>query len=134
MAMVTALPSFSYEVTTSLLTGARLPDGDEIVLKESGTAGPGSIAFRLEVPNKGMWWKGLVMFDKDKDNVWKEVVAGDGKELPKRAEVPAEELKTHYLVLSKAKMLGAHSNVYNITDAALALERGKEYTIIWNKD
>ncbi len=129
------LPSFDYEVEVAFLDGRRLPDGDEIVLTDLGsTASPGKVGFELSVANRKMWWKGLIRFKKDQSNAWEAVVAGDGKELPKDNEIEAELLKTEYLVLSKAKGLGAHHNVYHIVDAGTVLQRGRKYGVMWKRD
>ncbi len=129
------LPSFPYEVTIGLLTDNNiLPDGDQIVLQESGSAAsPDSVGFELQVATPDMWWKGLVLFKKDKSNDYEELVAGDGKALPQYKEIEMTKLCDRYLVLSKAKTLGVHSNVYNITDADTGLQQGKKYTVSWNK-
>lgn len=136
MSTETGLPSFPYEVTINLLDGRRLVgDGDEIVLQEAGSANsPDSVGFQLEVAKQDMWWKGLILFEKDQTNAWTEVVAGAGHELPKYAEIPVTTLQTQYLVLSKAKGGGVHSNVYHITNAERILQPGKRYTVTWKKD
>ncbi len=137
-----AAPSFSYTLKVSQLDGTtRLPDGDVISIVEdtTGERRPGSVTLALEEA-KGKWWKGVVFFEARETNEWTEVAAGSGDELnnpkyPKRTgNISHAGLASGFLVLSKAKALGTHSNVYLLEDAAEALEEGKRYKVNWIAD
>ena len=135
-------PSFSYEIDVSRLDGSQvLPDHDIILLQDTGqlSSNPGMIEFELSL-EKGMWWKGLILFVKDDSNYYQEVVAGcwddlQNEKYSKRdAMIDFNLLATHYVTLSKAKVLGVHSNVYHIVDAATTLKPGHKYKIHWKQD
>ncbi|HEY8613219.1 MAG TPA: hypothetical protein VIL69_18285 [Roseomonas sp.] len=135
-----AAPSFSYTLKISQLDGkTRLPDGDLIAITPSGDGPPGVVTFALKEA-KGRWWKGIVHFASKETNAWTEIAAGSGNELndpkykKKTGEVDHSDLEIGFLVLSKAKLLGTHSNVYLLQDAAEALQSGRCYTVDWIAD
>jgi hypothetical protein len=137
-----AAPSFSYTIKVSQLDGTtRLPDGDLISIVEdtTGDRKPGSVTFTLEEA-AGKWWKGIVFFKARQSNDWEEIAAGSGDDLndpkyPKgTGSIPYDSLESGFLVLSKAKAFGVHSNVYLLQDASTALEAGKRYTVNWVED
>jgi hypothetical protein len=135
-----AAPSFSYTLKISQLDGkTRLPDGDVIAISPSGDGPPGVVTLTLNEA-KGKWWKGIVHFGSKETNAWTEIAAGSGDELndPKykknSGDIDHSTLTQGFLVLSKAKQFGAHSNVYLLQDAAEALQSGRRYTVDWMAD
>ena len=133
-------PSFTYEIRVARLNGQDLPDGDQIKLEYVGlTVNPSEIEFEL-VLQKGMWWKGLVLFEQYKSNAWQEVVAGDYNDLQKPGyakrdvSISYQDFTDKFSCLSKAKGAGVHTNIYHIADAASTLARGSKYRITWFKD
>ena len=135
-----AAPSFSYTLKISQLDGkTRLPDGDVISITPSGDGPPGVVTLTL-TEEKGKWWKGIVFFKSEETNDWTEIAAGSGDELndPKynktMGTIDHSTLAVGFLVLSKAKSLGTHSNVYLLQDAGEALQSGQSYTVNWIAD
>jgi hypothetical protein len=135
-----AAPSFSYTLKVSQLDGKTpLPDGDVISVTPSGDGPPGVVTLTL-TEKKGKWWKGIVFFKSEEVNEWTEIAAGSGDELndpqynKKTGKIDHSSLAVGFLVLSKAKFLGTHSNVYLIQDAGEALQSGRSYTVNWIAD
>jgi hypothetical protein len=135
-----AAPGFSYTLKISQLDGKTpLPDGDVISITPSGDGPPGVVTLTL-TEAKGKWWKGIVFFKSRESNSWTEIAAGSGDELNdpkykgKMGEIDHSAMAVGFLVLSKAKFLGTHSNVYLLQDAAEALQSGGHYTVNWITD
>ncbi|QDT39886.1 hypothetical protein [Stratiformator vulcanicus] len=80
---------------------------------------------------KKMWWKGIVMHPKGKDYV-KVVEVTDSTQLSQN-EVFDTDFDKRF-TLSKAKGLGVHTNVYEITDFKDHLEPNKIYRFTWISD
>lgn len=133
-------PSFAYTIKVDQLDGDTvLPDGDLISISSSGEGPPDVVTFTL-VQEEGQWWKGIVYFKSGEPNAWTEIAAGSGDELNdpeyqlKTGGISHSELAAGFLVLSKAKIFGIHSNQYLLQDATDALHAGRHYTVRWILD
>merc|ERR1719265_2745859 len=83
------------------------------------------------VDDSGTWWKAVTEFDHD--NFIREIVAtSDCQGETRDAVVPQSDItgKGYYLVLSKAKAFGVHTNMYHIKNAA-DMKPGIKYIFHW---
>ena len=143
-------------------TQEELQDGDKVkVVETRRTVGDMSkIYIALEHTNQASWWKGIQLFiagepmeyelisaaTGDKVSAIKtavqavtgssriNVAQGEKREGLQVGVIDPEWLKTHLLVLSKAKQFGVHTNMYWLTDAAKFMKPGHEYRFVWQKD
>ncbi len=87
-------------------------DGDKILIySQEGTG-----KLRFELAEDMTWWKGLVIFQKEDTNKWQEIIClQDDRKVQTITKINPELGKDHYIVLSKAKTLGVHTNMYELT-------------------
>ena len=76
----------------------------------SGTSG------KLVLEQKGTWWKAIVAFDKRNTSLWTEVACLQDSRKAMMIDLKPELADDNFVVLSKAKMLGVHTNMYAITN------------------
>lgn len=124
-------------VSYSQLNGSRLPDGDKVSVAASPPAAgvkTDKVTVKLVLP-KGMWWKGVLLYDKDKSSAAVGVQGEGGNNgLSKTYTFSHKDLLKKDLVLSKAKGFGVHTNMYRIKDALTRMHPGRTYTIRWVTD
>ena len=84
--------------------------------------------------DKGKWWKAIVAFNKkDCQHQWAEVCVVSGDNYQYHLNMNKSVATDNFVVLSKAKFLGVHTNMYLINNWADAPD-GYDYTIYWVKD
>ena len=83
------------------LTGIELP---------SGTSG------KLVLEQKGTWWKAIVAFDKRNTNLWKEIACLQDNRKAMMIDLKPGMAEENFVVLSKAKTFGVHTNMYAISN------------------
>lgn len=85
-----------------------LGDGDKIgIQKVSG-------GNKLMFEQSGTWWKGIVAFEKKDTNKWAEVACLQDDRKKMVVDMNASIGQDHYVVFSKAKTFGVHTNMYLI--------------------
>eukprot|EP00931_Biecheleriopsis_adriatica_P023948 TRINITY_DN15012_c0_g3_i1.p1 TRINITY_DN15012_c0_g3~~TRINITY_DN15012_c0_g3_i1.p1 ORF type:complete len:183 (+),score=20.74 TRINITY_DN15012_c0_g3_i1:272-820(+) len=113
---------------------AQLPDGDTIVMRKYPAAESSITVVKvmLRRPPKKTWWKAITQH---RDNKFvREVAATQDKITAATGEIQVADLRHgDHFVLSKAKMLGVHTNVYCIAGAVGAgyMEPAMIYTFDW---
>ncbi len=108
-----------------------LGDGDKIEIKSANKEGSRPrIIFRQP---KWKWWKGVVLFSKEDTNTYKELACiYDDKNISVNNWDKSTQ-EDYHLVLSKAKALGVHTNMYLI-DNFDQFDTNKDYLIAWKED
>lgn len=111
-----------------------LSDVDHIVLEENCEQGvpDGHVRFRLV--GSGTWWKSITVHTDDQ--FLYELVAVQEQDAPgiiKYADVPYTNLALYSYVLSKAKFLGIHTDIYKIANVN-EMQPGCTYTFKWLQD
>src|SRR5205823_6428635 len=111
------------------------PDGDMISFSTECCAPRGTVGLVLQVPDTMTWWKGLRVGD---DRVG---LIGPGESFPATSELRARpvswktnDLSARWLILSKAKYLGAHTDVYGVELAELVPYDGMRVVFRWFQD
>ena len=141
-----ATPAFaekhaSYLIDLDDLDGtSKLDDGDKIRVDideaHVGDRVPeGWVKIRLRTTRK-LWYKGIMLFEKGKNNSFKKVCELTEAPPNKYSEQVIEftDIQKMALVLSKAKAFGVHANMYQISDAATAMKPNHVYTFTWISD
>lgn len=127
----------SYLIDLDDLDGkSRLDDGDIIqVIESKGGPKPPFVEIRLRT-HKKLWYKAILLFDKGKNNSFTKVCELTEAELNQisKQTLSIKDIQDKALVLTKAKALGVHSNVYQISDAATKMKAGHSYIFIWKED
>lgn len=100
--------------------------------------GPGKGRLIFSQKGTSYWWKGMVVFNKNDTNSWKELVClwdrnSDGGRDEMQVDFDKNLSDTHHIVLSKAKTLGVHTNMYSINNWKDA-DTDYDYFITWRKD
>jgi predicted aconitase with swiveling domain len=108
-----------------------LGDGDKIRIKAS--AKQYSSARIIFSQPKWKWWKGVVLFKKGDTNTWKELACIYDDKNISDGNWDKSTQKDYYLVFSKAKALGVHTNMYAITNFD-QFDTKKDYYITWMED
>ena len=103
-------------------------DGDTIYMTK--TKGTGQLIFQQ---TNLTWWKGIVAFDKQDSNKWKEIACLQDDNNSMTLTVNPGIAETQWISLSKAKTLGVHTNMYLITNWADA-STAYDYVFNWVKD
>ena len=105
-------------------------DGDIILI----TSQPGTGKLKFEQGKNMNYWKGIVIFEKKDTNNWREIMClQDNKKVMTVGNISPELAKDYHVVLSKAKTLGAHTNMYLIENWDQASTQ-LDYTFNWVKD
>ncbi len=109
-------------------------DGDIIVIKKrpkQRTSKDNYYHFTLKQPN-GNWWKAINAIRTD--NVFDhEMVSVSGSDYSNKVIVDYNEMFNYYIVLSKAKGFGVHTNMYWIKNS-FDLSPDYDWTFEWKKD
>eukprot|EP00930_Biecheleria_cincta_P070838 TRINITY_DN58430_c0_g1_i1.p1 TRINITY_DN58430_c0_g1~~TRINITY_DN58430_c0_g1_i1.p1 ORF type:complete len:366 (-),score=75.80 TRINITY_DN58430_c0_g1_i1:458-1435(-) len=132
---------FEESLTWDLINGEdkeNLVDGDSIKLTvhcQNPWDPRGSIPkghFRVSLKQEGdSWWKAITKFSSDGTFLNEVVEIADLKGIAKSADIDKDDLKSDpKYVLSKAKFLGAHTNLYKIANFA-DMKEGCEYAFDW---
>jgi len=112
----------------------RLQDGDEIKITRKPKGAHTSekqVSIVLKQP-KSKWWKAVTVHTRE--NTFKyEIVYSQDSVRENRNNVEYRELLDNFVVLSKAKTLGAHTNMYWIQNS---YDMGPDYEweITWQRD
>lgn len=103
-------------------------DGDIIFMKEL----PGNEG-QLIFMQTGTWWKGIVAFNKEDTNNYSELACLKDNKKTHVINITKEVADYNYIVLSKAKTLGVHSNMYWIQNWK-DIPSNKNYLMLWMHD
>jgi hypothetical protein len=110
-----------------LLNSEKLSDGDIV----TATLSPGGIqsdrigiALRLDGVH---WWKGI------QSGAIVLCQAQDSQNFISTS-LAVSDFKSNGLQLWKAKLFGAHTQMYNITDATEKIQGGQSYLFTWKRD
>lgn len=103
-------------------------DEDHFILVK--TPGTGKVHF---MQTNSDWWKGIVVFPHDKSNEWYEIACLSNNKTTMVMQATPELAQTNWVVLSKAKAFGVHTNMYLINNWG-DLNSNYDYTINWVKD
>ncbi len=79
------------------------------------------------------WWKGVVLFSKKNTNTWTELACIYDDKMISDGNWDKSTQDNYYLVLSKAKAFGVHTNMYAITNFD-QFDTNKDYYITWLED
>lgn len=117
------------QVTFAKLDGqTQLSDGDKIaVLVTANACSEDYIRIGLQLAPGITWWKGIQL-----DEIV--VVQCQDSQNYAVSQVGYEVFKNRHLNLWKAKFLGAHTPMYTVSDAAMAMKPGSQYIFKWLKD
>ncbi|TWT63264.1 hypothetical protein [Rubinisphaera italica] len=115
--------------------GNDMEDGDNISVVETKNVCPSDeIEIKLVLGSGVSWWKGAILFKKDKDNDYLSLVELQDDKKSKTGRVSYDDFSSRHFVLSKAKAFGVHTNMYYIEDAPQKMTGGNRYTFTWTKD
>ncbi len=115
--------------------GNDMKDGDNISVVETKNVCSGDeIEIELKLGSDITWWKGAILFKKDKNNDYLSLVELQDDTKSKTARVSCDVFSSRHFVLSKAKAFGVHTNMYFIEDAPQKMTGGNRYTFTWTKD
>jgi len=123
-----AFAGSSHKISFSTLKkGSALPDGDVIrVDVAQNYTSDSKIAISLQLSGV-TWWKGIqsgnIVLCQAQDSQSSTVTT-----------IKYEDLKAGGVQLWKAKGLGRHWDIYDITDAISQMKPGNLYTFVWSKD
>lgn len=119
----------TYSIALSKLNGTTLlQDDDMIVLETSHGACPADrIQIGLRLGDGVTWWKGIQLDDLV-------IVERHDTEIANFSEVPLEVFSSRTLHLWKAKFLGVHTDMYQVTDAHQGMSGGNRYLFVWVVD
>ena len=106
--------------------GAKSENDNILMTSKPGTG-------KLTFGNVGRNWKGLVLFDKNDTNKWKEFICLYNDYNAMSMPVTPTLGDDYYVVLSKAKALGVHTNMYLITNWNEA-RNDRDYNFTWLTD
>ena len=110
-----------------------LQDGDQIriIRRPKATAVTKSVKITLKQPSN-TWWKALTVHTRD--NKFKyEIVFNQDSVHENSNNVEYREILENFIVLSKAKAFGVHTNMYWIQNSYV-MTPDYEWEIIWQKD
>eukprot|EP00931_Biecheleriopsis_adriatica_P023946 TRINITY_DN15012_c0_g1_i2.p1 TRINITY_DN15012_c0_g1~~TRINITY_DN15012_c0_g1_i2.p1 ORF type:complete len:685 (+),score=124.34 TRINITY_DN15012_c0_g1_i2:75-2129(+) len=109
---------------------AQLPDGDTILMRKSPAAKSSSAVVQVRLTDEAdTWWKAITQHHDNK--FVREVAATQDKRTEATGQIQvADLLHGDHFVLSKAKTLGVHTNVYCIAGAGY-MEPAMIYTFDW---
>jgi len=108
----------------------QLPDGDTIILTEAPAAAAGNGTIKVVLRNDAdTWWKAITQHRHNK--YVREIVSTQGSTREASGAIQIADLNNgDQFVLSKAKFLGAHTNVYCIKHAE-DMKPNTVYTFAW---
>jgi hypothetical protein len=114
--------------------GPNMPDWDTIqVVEQRGACPPDRVRITLTLGQGITWWKGLMLCRRDRSGTQALINLQDNNRTA-TVEVKSEDLRANDVVLGKAKVFGAHTNMYCIEDANVSMRGGNAYTFTWTKD
>ncbi len=110
-----------------LLNQEVLPDGDIVqATVVPGGAAPDKISVELRLYGV-TWWKGIqtgpIVLCQAQDN-----------QQESSAQISVSDFNANGLQLFKAKTFGAHTQMYNVSDATQKMSGGNAYIFTWKKD
>ena len=115
--------------------GSNMKDGDSIRIDVGKNECPtDKVKIGLTLGHGMTWWKGVLLFTPAGNNDYMRVAELQDNQPPVVVELEHAILTKRELVLSKAKGLGVHTNMYWIQDAVTKMEGGNRYTFVWEKD
>ena len=108
------------------------------LFRKPAANGPGKGRLIFSQKGTSYWWKGMVVFNKKDTNSWRELVClwdrdSNGGREEMQVDFDKNLSDTHHIVLSKAKTLGVHTNMYSINNWKSA-DTNYDYFITWRKD
>lgn len=120
---------------SALSNPSNLPDGDWINVFSDGCVDGSSVGVSLEVADDLTWWKGL------RANGQSLELSGRGQSFPSTPwlrvgpiTISVRDLPGKTLILSKAKELGIHRDVYQVDLNELAPYFGRNVVFQWRSD
>ena len=105
---------------------------DHIKLEKNCDQGVNQEYVRFGLVESGTWWKAVTLHQ-DAKFLSELIAVQDSPGIVKYADVPLANLELYSFVLSKAKLFGIHTDMYQISNAT-EMQGGCAYTFKWLSD
>ena len=107
--------------------------GEDVITVKATPKSGDQARITLHSVDKITWWKGLVKFKKSDDNDWSEIACNYDNVKSVTNSFAFADVNNNYIILSKAKTAGVHTNMYHIVNFD-KLDQNYDWSFIWLED